>query len=171
MGISAQLGRSVGDFLDEIVKLMPPDKPTDEAAAIRKIAIVGKPNVGKSSLVNLLIGKNRTIVTEVPGTTRDSIDSIMKFQGEEIVLIDTAGLRKRSKIKESVEFFSTLRTFQAVERCDAAIVLFDASIGVEKQDLQIVEYTMEQGKPAIIGVNKWISWTKRSSKRLNTGTQ
>ena len=104
---------------------------------------------------NLLIGENRSIVTDVPGTTRDSVDSMMKFQDEEIILIDTAGLRKRSKIKESVEFFSTLRTFQAVERCDAAIVLFDASIGIEKQDLQIVEHTMEQGKPAIIGVNKW----------------
>ena len=155
IGISAQLGRNVGDFLDAVVKLMPDEKAPDEIAAAKKIAIVGRPNVGKSSLVNLLIGENRSIVTDVPGTTRDSIDSLLKFRGEEIILIDTAGLRKRSKIKESVEFFSTLRTFQAVERCDAAIILFDASLGVEKQDLQIVEYTMEQGKPAIIGVNKW----------------
>ena len=155
MGISAQLGRNVGDFLDALAKLMPNGQETAEISPTRKIAIIGKPNVGKSSLVNFLAGKNRSIVTDIPGTTRDSVDSIIKFRGEEIILIDTAGLRKKSKIKESIEFFSTLRTFQAVERCDAAIILFDASIGVEKQDLQIVEYTMEQGKPAIIGVNKW----------------
>jgi GTP-binding protein len=169
MGISAQLGRSIGDFLDEVTKLIPDGKEIDKASATKKIAIVGKPNVGKSSLVNLLIGENRSIVTEVPGTTRDSVDSIMKFQGEEIVLIDTAGLKRRSKIKESVEFFSTLRTFQAVERCDAAIVLFDASIGVEKQDLQIVEYTMEQGKPAIIGVNKWDLIDKKNVDTIEYG--
>jgi len=127
----------------------------EDAAPRKRIAIIGKPNVGKSSLVNFLLGENRSIVTDVPGTTRDSVDTIFKFQNEEIVLIDTAGLRKKSRIKESVEFFSALRTFQAVERCDAAIVLFDASVGVEKQDLQIVEYTIEQGKPAVIGVNKW----------------
>ncbi|HQT91677.1 MAG TPA: ribosome biogenesis GTPase Der [Candidatus Kryptobacter bacterium] len=155
MGVSAQLGRSVGDFLDEISKIVNDAKVAEDASPTKKIAIVGKPNVGKSSLVNLLLGENRSIVTDVPGTTRDSVDTHLKFQGEDITLIDTAGLRKKSKIKESVEFFSALRTFQAVERCDAAIILFDASIGVEKQDLQIVEYTIEQGKPAIIGVNKW----------------
>ncbi|MCL4509670.1 MAG: ribosome biogenesis GTPase Der [Bacteroidetes bacterium] len=155
MGISAQLGRSIGDFIDEVIKLMPEGKSVEETSGKKRIAIVGKPNVGKSSLVNFLLGENRSIVTDVPGTTRDSIDSLMKFQDEEIILIDTAGLRRKSKIKESVEFFSTLRTFQAVERCDTAIVLFDASIGVEKQDLQIVEYALEQGKPVIIGVNKW----------------
>jgi GTP-binding protein len=155
MGISAQLGRSVGDFLDEVASIVPDDKAGEDLPGIKRVAIVGKPNVGKSSLVNLLLGENRSIVTDVPGTTRDSVDSLMKFQGEEIILIDTAGLRRKSKIKESVEFFSALRTFQAVERCDTAIVLFDASIGVEKQDLQVVEYTIEQGKPVIIGVNKW----------------
>ena len=155
MGISAQLGRSIGDFLDEVTRLMPNGQAIDEISAVRKIAVVGKPNVGKSSLVNLFLGANRSIVTDVPGTTRDSVDSVMKFQDEEIILIDTAGLRKKSKIKESVEFFSALRTFQSVERCNAAIVLFDASIGVEKQDLQIVEYAIGQGKPTIIGVNKW----------------
>ncbi len=155
MGVSAQLGRSVGDFLDEISKIVNDAKVAEDASPTKKIAIVGKPNVGKSSLVNLLLGENRSIVTDVPGTTRDSVDTQLKFQGMDITLIDTAGLRKKSKIKESVEFFSALRTFQAVERCDAAIILFDASIGVEKQDLQIVEYTIEQGKPAIIGVNKW----------------
>ncbi len=153
--ISAQLGRSVGDFLDEVSKIIPDAKTAEDAYPSKKIAIIGKPNVGKSSLVNFLLGENRSIVTAVPGTTRDSVDTLLNFQGEEIILIDTAGLRKKSKIRESIEFFSTLRTFQAVERCDAAIILFDASVGVEKQDLQIAEYTIEQGKPAVIGVNKW----------------
>jgi len=155
MGISAQLGRSTGDLLDQVIKLLPDGKISDEPSAERKVAIIGRPNVGKSSFVNFLLGENRSIVTDVPGTTRDSVDSHLKFQGEGITLIDTAGLRKKSKIKESVEFFSALRTFQSVERCDVAIVLFDASFGVEKQDLQIVEYSIEQGKPTVIGVNKW----------------
>ncbi len=155
MGISAQLGRTVGDFLDEIVKMLPEAAAAADLSPARKIAIVGKPNVGKSSLVNYLLGEDRSIVTNIPGTTRDTVDSMLRFQDEDIVLIDTAGLRKKSRIKESVEFFSALRTFQAVERCDAAIVMFDASLGIEKQDLQIVEYTIEQGKPAVIGVNKW----------------
>jgi GTP-binding protein len=155
MGISAQLGRSTGDLLDQVVKLVPDGKIAEEVSAEKKVAIIGKPNVGKSSFVNFLLGEKRSIVTDVPGTTRDSVDSHLKFQGQEIVLIDTAGLRKKSRIKESVEFFSALRTFQSVDRCDVAIVLFDASIGVEKQDLQIVEYSIEQGKPTIIGVNKW----------------
>lgn len=155
MGISAQLGRTVGDFLDEVVNMMPGAPAAEDASAARKIAIVGKPNVGKSSMVNYLLGEERSIVTDIPGTTRDTVDTMLRFQDEDIVLIDTAGLRKKSRIKESVEFFSALRTFQAVERCDAAIVMFDASLGIEKQDLQIVEYTIEQGKPAVIGVNKW----------------
>ncbi|HEY9167830.1 MAG TPA: ribosome biogenesis GTPase Der [Candidatus Kryptonia bacterium] len=155
MGVSAQLGRNVGDFLDETVKTIPDSTTEIDTEGAKRIAIIGKPNVGKSSLVNLLLGENRSIVTDVPGTTRDSVDTALKFNGEELILVDTAGLRKKSKIKESVEFFSTLRTFQAVERCDVAIVLFDASVGVEKQDLQIVDYTIEQGKPVIIGVNKW----------------
>jgi GTPase len=155
MGVSAQLGRSTGDLLDQVIKLLPEGKVAEETSATKKIAVIGKPNVGKSSFVNLLLGENRSIVTDVPGTTRDSVDSHLKFLGQEIILIDTAGLRKKSKIKESVEFFSALRTFQSVERCDVAIVLFDASIGVEKQDLQIAEYAIEQGKPTVIGVNKW----------------
>ncbi len=155
MGVSAQLGRSTGDLLDQVVKLLPEGKISAEISAEKKVAIIGKPNVGKSSFVNFLLGENRSIVTDVPGTTRDSVDSHLKFQDHGIVLIDTAGLRKKSKIKESVEFFAALRTFQSVERCDVAIVLFDASIGVEKQDLQIVEYSIEQGKPTVIGVNKW----------------
>jgi len=155
IGISAQLGRCTGDLLDKVTTLVPDGKISEEASAERKVAVIGKPNVGKSSFVNLLLGENRSIVTDVPGTTRDSVDSHLKFQGEKIILIDTAGLRKKSKIKESVEFFSALRTFQSVERCNVAIVLFDASIGVEKQDLQIVEYSVEQGKPTVIGVNKW----------------
>ncbi len=166
-GISAQLGRSVGDFLDEVVGVIPDGELAQDVAGRKRIAVIGKPNVGKSSFVNLLLGESRSIVTDIPGTTRDSIDSLLAFEGKEIVLIDTAGLRKKSKIKESVEFFSALRTFQSVERCDTAIVLFDASLGVEKQDLQIVEYTLEKGKPAVIGVNKWDIVEKEAATALD----
>ncbi|MGC8595153.1 MAG: ribosome biogenesis GTPase Der [Candidatus Kryptoniota bacterium] len=155
IGVSAQLGRNIGDMLDEVARISTAGKRENKLDNVPRIAIVGRPNVGKSSLANLLLGSSRSIVTNVPGTTRDSVDSLVSFEGRKILVIDTAGLKKKSKIKESVEFFSILRTFQAVERSDATVVLFDASIGVEKQDLQIVEYALEHGKPAVIGVNKW----------------
>ncbi len=154
VGISALGGRDVGDFLDRVTGEI--RKPARQARATRlRIAIVGKPNVGKSSLVNALLGKQRQVVTPIAGTTRDPVDSILHYQGEEIVLVDTAGLRKRSRITESVEFFSTLRTLRSLEHSDIAIVLMDAVQGVDKQDLQIVEAAMQRFRPVIIAVNKW----------------
>lgn len=161
IGVSAQLGRNIGDMLDEVAKLVSTKGRKDELDDVPKIAIVGRPNVGKSSLTNLLLGSSRSIVTDIPGTTRDSVDSLVNFGGRKILVIDTAGLKKKSKIKESIEFFSILRTFQAIDRCDTAVVLFDASVGVEKQDLQIVEYSLEHGRPTVIGVNKWDLINKR----------
>ncbi|MEK6649521.1 MAG: ribosome biogenesis GTPase Der, partial [Bacteroidota bacterium] len=130
--IAALGGRQVGDFLDVITDGFT-RKPRASRDRRLKLAIVGKPNVGKSSLVNALLGVNRQVVTEVPGTTRDPIDSILNFQGEEVILVDTAGLRKRSKIVESIEFYSALRTLKALERSDVAVILLDASQGVDKQ--------------------------------------
>jgi small GTP-binding protein domain/GTP-binding conserved hypothetical protein len=155
VGISAELGRNIGDMLDEVARIASTKRHENKLGDVPKLAIVGRPNTGKSSLTNLLLGSSRSIVTDIPGTTRDSIDSLVIFGGRKILVIDTAGLKKRSKIKESVEFFSILRTFQAVERSNATVVLFDALVGVEKQDLQIVEYALENGKPTVIGVNKW----------------
>lgn len=152
--ISALSGRNSWEFLDELVKILPdrvlPDKDTN-----LKIAIIGRPNVGKSSIVNALVGKQRSIVTDIPGTTRDSVDTTIKYYNEEITLIDTAGLRKRSNIKESIEFYSVVRTVRAIERCDVAVVVLDATRGLEEQDKKIINQVDEARKGIIIAVNKW----------------
>jgi GTP-binding protein len=152
--VSALVGRKIGDLLDVVTAgfTATPDEQPDPRL---KIAIIGKPNVGKSSFVNALLQEERHIVTAIPGTTRDPIDAILRFYGEEILLIDTAGLRRKSKIKESVEFYSTIRTLKSVERCDVAVVLIDAVQGLEHQDLRIIQNTIESGKPVIVAVNKW----------------
>ncbi|MCU0329802.1 MAG: ribosome biogenesis GTPase Der [Candidatus Kapabacteria bacterium] len=151
--ISALNGRSTGDFLDAVVEHLENDaEDTDERL---KIAIVGRPNVGKSSLTNALLGKDRMVVTPIAGTTRDAIDSVVKFYGEEIVLIDTAGLRRRSHIKEQVELYSTMRTARAIERCDVAVVVVDATQGLEMQDKRIINQVIDERRGLIIAVNKW----------------
>ena len=151
---SALLGRKVGDLLDLITRdaATPPEEAEDPRL---KIAIIGKPNVGKSSFVNALLQQKRHIVTEIPGTTRDPIDAVLNYHGEEILLIDTAGLRRKGKIKESVEFYSTVRTLKSIERCDVAIVLIDAQQGLEHQDLRIIETAVERKRGIVIAVNKW----------------
>jgi len=154
IGIAALGGRQIGDFLDLITSDIKKATRVKKEKRLR-LAVIGKPNVGKSSLVNALIGKTRQVVTAIPGTTRDPIDTILEYQDEEIILVDTAGLRKRSKITESIEFYSMIRTLHAIERCDVAVILFDATQGVDKQDLQIVDATMERHRSAIIVVNKW----------------
>jgi len=153
-GIAALGGRQIGDFLDLITKDI--KKVTREKKEKRlRIAVIGKPNVGKSSLVNALLGKTRQVVTSIAGTTRDPIDTVLEYEGEEIILVDTAGLRKRGHMSESIEFYSALRTLRAIERSDVAIILFDAKQGIDKQDLQIVDSTMERHRAAVIAVNKW----------------
>ena len=152
--MSALSGRQVGDMLDVITGSFKENGAVSEEKRLR-IAVVGKPNVGKSSLVNALLGKNRLVVTDIPGTTRDPIDSILKYKGEEIVIVDTAGLKKKRQMRASLDFYSALRTLRSLERSDVAVILFDADCGVDKQDLQIVEAAMERKRPAIIAVNKW----------------
>lgn len=152
--ISALSGRRTGDLLDDLTMDFPTDDLIEEDKRL-KIAIVGRPNVGKSSLTNALLGEERSIVTDIPGTTRDSLDSILKYYGEEIVLIDTAGLRKKKRIEESIEYFSNLRTFKAISESDVTIVLIDAQIGFEKQDQKIIDEAVRWRRGLIIAVNKW----------------
>ncbi|TAL70034.1 MAG: ribosome biogenesis GTPase Der [Bacteroidetes bacterium] len=152
--VSSTNGRGTGDFLDEVVSHLKIDNNIQEDTRL-KIAVVGRPNVGKSSIVNTLLGKNRSIVTDIPGTTRDAIDSITKYYGEEIVLIDTAGLRKKSQIKENIELYSTIRTVKAIERCDVAVVVLDSTRGLEEQDKRIINQVTDERKGILIAVNKW----------------
>jgi GTP-binding protein len=152
--VSALNGRSTGDFLDYIASFLAPSNSEEEDNRL-KIAIVGQPNVGKSSITNALLGKNRSIVTDIPGTTRDAIDSIIRYYDQEIVLIDTAGLRKKGRIKENIELFSVIRTSRAIERCDVAVVVIDASLGLEDMDKKILNQIDAARKGMILAVNKW----------------
>jgi GTP-binding protein len=152
--ISALSGRKTGDLLDDITKDFLTSDLIEEDKRL-KIAIVGRPNVGKSSLTNALLGIERSIVTDIPGTTRDSLDSILKYYGEEIVLIDTAGLRKKKKVEESIEFFSNIRALKAISESDVTVLMLDAQTGFEKQDQKIIDGVVRWRKGLIIAVNKW----------------
>jgi len=154
--LSANSGRKVGDFLDLLISKIP-ESGTDTSKEDKRIAlaIVGRPNVGKSSLVNTFLGENKQIVTEVPGTTRDAIDTVFKYYGQEFLLIDTAGLRKRTRVKDAVEYYSTVRSLQSIQRCDIAIVMIDATSGLEMQDKKIMQEAIRLNKGVVIAVNKW----------------
>ena len=153
--VSAASRLGIGDMLDEIVRHFPQQKEQEEEEEIPKIAIVGKPNVGKSSLVNKLIGEDRVIVSDIAGTTRDAIDTRVKWQGKEYIFIDTAGLRRKGKVKEDIERYSVIRTVTAVERADVVLIMIDATEGVTEQDAKIAGIAHEKGKGVIIAVNKW----------------
>lgn len=153
--VSASGKLGLGDLLDEVVKFFSVDELEEEENEIPHIAIVGKPNVGKSSLINKLLGQNRVIVSNVAGTTRDAIDTNVMWNGKEYVFIDTAGLRRKNKIKEELERYSIIRTVTAVERADVVIVVIDAVEGITEQDAKIAGIAHERGKGIIIAVNKW----------------
>jgi GTP-binding protein len=156
MPISALHGLGTGDLLDAIVEALPPiEAEEDEEDERVKIAIVGRPNVGKSSLLNRLLGQERVIVSEVPGTTRDAIDMEVQFGDERIVLIDTAGIRRRGKIAPGVEKYSALRSLKAINRADVCLLLIDAQDKVAAQDQHIAGYILEEAKSVVVVVNKW----------------
>jgi GTP-binding protein len=153
--VSAASGRGMGELLDEIIALLPEVKTEESPPEEIRVAVVGRPNVGKSSFVNCLLGEQRQIVSETPGTTRDSIDTPLLINGHRYVLIDTAGLRKRSRIKESIEYYTTLRTVRSIQRCDVVVILLDATEGLNFQELKIIEEVGEAGRGMVLAVNKW----------------
>ena len=176
--ISAKDGSGVADMLDDILEALPLlEKASGEVDTAIKLAVVGRPNVGKSSFVNALLGSNRLIVSNIPGTTRDAIDSRFGRKQQDFILIDTAGLRKRTKIDAGIEYYSSLRTEKAIERCQVALVMLDAAPGIEKQDMKIINMAVERKKGALLLINKWdlIEKDSKTSKiyeenlRLNMG--
>ena len=161
--ISASSKLGLGDMLDEVIAHFPEEEESEEDDDIPKVAIVGKPNVGKSSLVNKMCGSDRSIVSDIAGTTRDAIDTKVTYEGREYIFIDTAGIRRKSKIKEELERFSIIRAVTAVEKSDVVIIMIDATKGVTEQDAKIAGIAHERGKGIIIAVNKWDAIEKDNS--------
>jgi GTPase len=154
--IGALGGRNIGDFLDKVIELFPDYETSTESETPEiKIAVVGKPNVGKSSFVNAILGENKLIVTNIPGTTRDAIDTLFKYYNHNFLLIDTAGLRKKARVKESIEYFSNIRSISSIQRCDIAVIIIDATEGIGDQDKKVLEIAIRYNKGVILAVNKW----------------
>jgi len=154
IAISALHGVGTGDLLDQIIKNLPPET-TDVPSDIPHLAIVGRPNVGKSSLLNAILGEERSMVSDIPGTTRDAIDTEIVWDGQPVILIDTAGLRKRGQIEPGIEKYSSLRAFRAIQRADVALLVIDAADGVMAQDQHVASYILDEGKGVVIVINKW----------------
>ena len=155
IAVSAVHGHGTGDLLDECVKYFPDEDEVDDDPDVIKVAIIGKPNVGKSSLVNRILGQERVIVSDMAGTTRDAVDSYFENDKGKYLIIDTAGMRKKSKVEDRVEKFSVLRGTMAIERCDVCLILIDANEGVTEQDTKVAGLAHEAGKACIIVINKW----------------
>ena len=165
-GVSAVHGLGIGDLLDEVVKELKdvPEEPEYEGAI--KVALIGKPNVGKSSLVNYMLGEKRMLVSDIPGTTRDAVDSVKENKYGKFVFIETAGLRKKSKVNENIERYSVVRSYMAVDRADVVLIMIDANEGVTEQDTKIAGFAHERGKASVIVVNKW-DIVEKDDKTMN----
>ena len=155
MAISAHHGRGTAELLDKLITLLPGAAPAEAEPDMMKVAIVGRPNVGKSALLNALLGKERTIVSDIPGTTRDAVDTILDFQGQNVLLIDTAGIRRRGRFGDGVERYSVVRALRAIERADIALLVIDASEPFTAQDAHIGGYIHQMAKGIVLVVNKW----------------
>jgi len=152
--VSAANGKNSGDLLDELVRRLPDAPPEEDATALR-VAVVGRPNVGKSSIINRLLGEDRLVVSAEAGTTRDAIDTPMTYHGRKLIFVDTAGLRRQSRVADGVEFYSALRTRRAIERADVCLLVVDAAEGLHNQDLKIATLAWEAGRALVVIVNKW----------------
>ena len=153
--VSALAGHGTGDLLDAVVAQLPPERTAEDESAEPRIAIVGRPNVGKSSFLNRLAGEERAVVGDEPGTTRDTIDTVLEHEGRRVRLVDTAGIRRRGRIEQGIEQYALLRTIHALERADVAILLVDATEGITAQDTHIAGYAIEAGVGLVLAVNKW----------------
>ena len=154
--IAAEQKQGVGDLLDQVVSYFPQLDDDDDDDDVIKIAVVGKPNAGKSSLVNKILGYDRSIVTDIAGTTRDAIDTPFTYEGQKYVIIDTAGMRKKRSIEnDSVEQYSVMRSLNAVRRADVCLIVMDAAVGLTEQDVKIAGFIHEEGKPSVVVINKW----------------
>ena len=155
IAVSSVHGHGTGDLLDEVLKELPENTEEDYGEDVVKVAVIGKPNVGKSSIINCLCGEDRVIVSDIAGTTRDATDSYVETEQGKFVFIDTAGIRKKSKVLENIERYSVLRSYMAVDRADVAVIVIDASVGFTEQDSKVAGYAHEKGKACVVAVNKW----------------
>ncbi len=167
IAISAAHGMNIGDLLDRVVELMPEEGAEEYGDDVIKIAVIGRPNVGKSSITNAILGTERVIVSDVPGTTRDAIDTLFNVEGQDYLLIDTAGMRRKARIYESIERYSVIRSLKAIDRSDVVLMVIDAADGVTEQDKKIAGYAHEAGKGIIIVVNKW-DLIEKDDKTMNS---
>jgi GTP-binding protein len=155
IAVSSVHGHGTGDLLDEVLKELPENTEPEYDDDVVKVAVIGKPNVGKSSIINRLCGEERAIVSDIAGTTRDATDSYVENEQGKFVFIDTAGIRKKSKVLESIERYSVLRSYMAVDRADVAVIVIDAAVGFTEQDSKVAGYAHEKGKACVVAVNKW----------------
>lgn len=167
ISVSAVHGHGTGDLLEAVFEKMPPEEgePEDENAI--KVAVIGKPNVGKSSLINLITGEERSIVSDIAGTTRDAVDSEVIRGEQKYIFIDTAGMRRKAKVTENIEHFSVLRALMAVDRADVCVVMIDATVGFTEQDSKVAGYAHDKGKACVIAVNKWDAVEDKTDKTMN----
>lgn len=170
VGVSAAIGKGSGDLLDAVVERLPPYDPAEDEETIN-VAVVGRPNVGKSSVVNRLLGEERHVVAAEAGTTRDAIDSTLRFRGKTLNFIDTAGLRRKAKVEDDLEFYSTLRTERAIERAQVAVLVVDAAAGLHNQDLRIATQAWDEGAGLIVLVNKWDLIEEKDANRARQGQE
>lgn len=171
IAVSAVHGHGTGDLLDAVFELMPPEESEPEDEEAIKVAVIGKPNVGKSSLVNLITGEERSIVSDIAGTTRDAIDSEVVRGEDKYIFIDTAGMRRKAKVTENIEHFSVLRALMAVDRADVCVVMIDATVGFTEQDSKVAGYAHDKGKACVIAVNKWDAVEDKTDKTMNEFTK
>jgi len=162
--VSAEHGYGVPDFLDDLVDQMPRGI-SEKSGDMAKVAVIGRPNVGKSSLINRILGKERHIVSDIPGTTRDAVDSICEIKGKSYLLIDTAGIRRKGKVSEKIEKFSIIKALKSLDRCDVALIIIDASEGITEQDISVAGYAFERGCGCIFLLNKWDAVEKNEKTR------